>query len=79
MSIEQAKEMLPYIPNEIFDNFLNALIDGDLGWPFNSVNDSLAGFQWLGIFDPLTLKEFSQLRWELTTIEIDPEKIYSRA
>lgn len=79
MTVERAKEMLPNVPQDIFDIFLSDLINGSLAWPFNSVNDSLQGTQWEGIFDPLNLKEFSQLRWELTSIEIDPEDIYSQS
>ena len=59
--------MLPNIPNDVFDFFILPCID-DIGWPFQSINDSLSGTDWFRILYPFSLSSFSKLTWKRSSL-----------
>lgn len=58
----RASSMLSELPAEVGEGFLAPLIQ-DIGWPFETVQDSLHGTDWHRILYPFTLQQFAQLRW----------------
>lgn len=74
--IERAKLILPNMPDEVFDSFMAPLIINDIGWPFLTAGDSLAGTDWHRILYPLSLSFFCQLRWKITKFYLNKEDLY---
>jgi hypothetical protein len=74
-AIENAKSMLPLVPNEVFDGFFTPIIK-DVGWPFSNINDHLVGTDWHRILYPLTLLDLHHLAWERQQILIDWDALY---
>ncbi len=72
---EQAREMFPNVPDEVFKLFLADFIN-ETTWKFSSIFDSTAGtpwYQWLG---ELSLYEFSQLRWNIFSLFINKNNLH---
>lgn len=61
--IEQAKSMLPNMPTPLFDMFIAPLID--------DTPNVFFGSRWFYHFGGLSLYQFSQLRWNISTLLIN--------
>jgi hypothetical protein len=60
------------VPSEVFEAFLVPLI-GDVGWPFHTIHDSTRGTAWIRLLGELSLKEFSNLRWNIYTLSLNKD------
>jgi len=74
--LEKAKHHLPLMPKEVFDGFMAPLIINDIGWPFTSASDSLAGTDWFRILHPFSLSSLSQLQWKINTFSLNKDILY---
>jgi len=70
MSIENAKAMLPNIPDEIFDIWLSALIE-EISWPFKQLTDPTIGTSWELHLGELTPGDFAKLVWNKDVLTMD--------
>ena len=69
--IENAHNLLPNIPDDIFDIWLNPIIKKH-GFPFRTINDDIRDTIWFGYFGHCSLKFFSAHTWaKLTNISVD--------
>lgn len=68
--LRRAASMLNELPAEVGEGFLAPLMR-DCGWPFESVENSLHGTEWHRIFYPLSLRDFSQLKWVRKSFLLD--------
>lgn len=67
--------MLPNVPPEVFDTFLKPLIlNNNIGWPFFSVDFTYG--EWTRILSPLSLIDFSKLRWVRNTFTFNDSLFY---
>lgn len=70
--------MLGELPAEVGQGFLAPLIQ-DVGWPFQSARDSLLGTDWHRILYPLTLQQFTNLKWLRSTFLFDENLLHPKS
>ncbi|RLT90784.1 hypothetical protein [Ketobacter sp. GenoA1] len=61
-NVMQARSMFKKMPDDVFINYLAPLIS-DLGWPFESDEQSVIGTSWERVLNGVSLKDLSSANW----------------
>lgn len=69
-TVERARAMFPNMPDEAFNIFIAELLVHN-PWPFSNINQSTFGTKWYYYFGGLSLRQFSNLRWQLSTFMVN--------
>ena len=62
LHLKAAREMLPNVPQDMFDMFFVTLVE-DVGWPFKSKYDSVWDTEWQRVFNPFSLNQIADFEW----------------
>lgn len=73
--IEQAREMFPDVPDEIFELFMVPLVD-EKTWKFKSIFDSTIDTKWFHWLAELSLCEFKKLKWNRHVLMLNKEILH---
>jgi len=68
---QQAKSMLPNMPDDVFDSWLLPIIKDHNDWPYSNIRSPHPSLQWSQYFGLFTLSNISNCLWHRMTLTFD--------